>query len=76
MDGRLFYREFSCKHANVQPKAVFSYAMAVMDEISGWEDEEKVGVGSKFAACMWIYTKRTLTGGQDPNPEMEEYLKQ
>ena len=30
--------------------------MTVMDKISGWEDEEK-WVGSKFAACMWIYTK-------------------
>ena len=28
----------------------------VMDKICGWEDEEK-WVGSKFAACMWIYTK-------------------
>ena len=51
----------SClKHANVQPKAVFSYVMTVMDKISGWEDEEK-WVGSKFGACMWIYTKRVLT---------------
>ena len=53
VDDRPFYRDFSCKHANVQPKAVFSYAMTVMDKISGWEDEER-WVGSKFAACMWI----------------------
>ena len=25
---------------------------------------------------MWIYTKRVLTGGQNPTPEMNEYLKQ
>ena len=49
--------------------------MTVMDKISGWEDEER-SVGSKFAACMWIYTKRVLTGGQNPTPEMEEYMKQ
>ena len=27
--------------ANVQPKAVFSYAMTVMDKICGWEGEEQ-----------------------------------
>ena len=35
-----FYRDSSCKNANVQPKAVFSYA-TVMDKISGREDEER-----------------------------------
>ena len=35
--------------------------MAVMDKIYGWTDEEKC-VGSKFAACMWIYTKRCALG--------------
>ena len=62
------------KHANVKPKAVCSYAMAIMDAIDGWEDEEK-RVGSKFAACMWIYTKAVLTRGQILNLEMEEHLK-
>ena len=28
--------------------------MTMMDAIYGWKDEEK-RVGSKFAACMWIY---------------------
>ena len=42
-DDRPFYRDSYCKCANVQPKAVFSYAMTVMDKISGWEDEENVG---------------------------------
>ena len=32
-------------------------------------------VGSKFEACMWIYTKEALTKGQVPNLAMEEYLK-
>ena len=48
--------------------------MTIMDEICGWEDQEK-RVGSNFAACMWIYTKEVLTRGQIPTPEMEEYLK-
>ena len=47
--------------------------MTVMDKICGWEDEETRG--SKFAACMWIYTKGVLTSGQKPTPEMEEHLK-
>ena len=41
--------------------------------MDGKDDEKRVG--SKFAACMWIYTKEVLTKGQKPIPEMEEYLK-
>ena len=71
-------RPFSCnacfKHANVQSKAIFCYAMTIMDEFYGWEDEEK-RVRSKFDACMWIYTKEVLTRGQTPTPEIEEYSK-
>ena len=48
--------------------------MTIMDKICESEDEEK-RVGSKFAACMWIYTNEVLTRGQIPTPEMEEYLK-
>ena len=48
--------------------------MTIMDAIYGWEDEEK-RVGSKFAACMWIYTNEVLTRGQIHTPEMEAYLK-
>ena len=58
----------------IHSRAVFSYAMRIRDEIRGWEDEEK-GVGSKFAACMWVYIKEVLTRGQKPTPEMEECLK-
>ena len=61
-------------HAHVQSEAVFSYAMTIMDAMYGWEDEQK-RVGSKFAACMWIYTQEVLTRGQILNPEKEEYLK-
>ena len=56
--------------ANVQPKAVFSYAMTVMDKICGWEDEQKTVV-SLFAACMWIDTKAVLCDGQE---SMQDYL--
>ena len=56
------------------PKAVFSCAMTVTDKICGWKDEER-WVGSKFAACMWIFIKSVLTSGQTPTPEMKEYLK-
>ena len=52
VDDRPFCRDACSKHANVQSKAVFSYAMTVTDEIYEWEDEEK-RVGSKFEACMW-----------------------
>ena len=43
--------------------------MTLMDKIRGWEDEES-WVGSKFAACMWIYTKEALTGQQIPDKEV------
>ena len=64
VDERPFCRHSCCKHANVQPRAVFSYAMTVIDKVEGWNEEK--WVGSKFAACMWIYTKRVLTGGKNP----------
>ena len=48
------------RQVNVQSKAVFSYAMTVMDKILGWHDEEK-WVGSNFAACMGIHTKLSLS---------------
>ena len=45
-----------------------------MDKIRGEEDEES-WVGSKFAACMWIYRKKALTGGQIFDRVQEEYLR-
>ena len=74
MDDRPFGADAFYRHVNVQSKAVFSYAMTLMDKIRGWEDEGS-WVGSKFAACMWIYTKEALTGGQILDREQEEYLK-
>ena len=43
VDDRLFHSDSLHKHAKVQSKAVFSYAMTVMDTIYGWIDEEKNG---------------------------------
>ena len=74
VDDRPFCRNACFRHANVQSKAVFSYAMTIMDKICGWEDEEE-RVGSKFATCMWIYTKGVLISGQKPTPDVEGYLK-
>ena len=52
-------------------KSVFSHAMTVMDKIEGWEEDEK-WVGSRFAACMWIYTITMLCDGQGST---QEYLR-
>ena len=73
-NDRQFCRVACFKHGNVQPEAIFSCALTMMDAVCGWEDEEKI-VGSKFAACMWIYTKEVLTRGHILNREKEEYLK-
>ena len=51
-----------------QTKTVCSYAMEVMDKLESWEEES--WVGSRFAACMWIYTKAVLCNGQE---NMQEY---
>ena len=47
----------------IQTKADFSSAIAVMDKIRGWEEEN--WVGSRFAASMWIYTKTVMCNGQN-----------
>ena len=74
MDDKPFGADAMFRQVNVQYNAVFSNAMTMMDKINGWEDAER-WVGSKFAACMWIYTEEALTGGQILNQEQEEYLK-
>ena len=71
VDDRLVPRDAINSHANVQPKAVFSYAMTVMDKICGWGDEQQ-WIGSLFAACMWIQTKAVLCVEHDST---QEYLK-
>ena len=50
---------------------MFSYAVTVTDKIEGWE-EEGTWVGSRIAACMWIYTKAVLCYGQEST---QEYLR-
>ena len=74
VDDRPFGADALFRHVNVQSKNVFSHAMTLMDKIRGREHEEK-RVGSKFATCMWIYTKKALTKEQIQKPAMEEYLK-
>ena len=64
VDDRHVHRDAINIHANVQSKAVFSYAMAVMDKICGLEKEE-TWVGSPFSACVWIYTKAVLCDEQE-----------
>ena len=74
MDDRPFGTDSTNREADVQSKAVLSYTMTLMDKIRGWEDEES-WVGSKFAVCMWIYSKEALTGGQVLGQAQEEYLR-
>ena len=40
--------------------------MTVMDKVEGWNEGK--WVGSKFAACMWIYTKALLRDGRGRPP--------
>ena len=59
-------------HAAV-PKATFSFAMALMDKVGGWNDEK--WVGSNFVACMWIYTEAVSCDGRcDPLLDLEFIL--
>ena len=59
MDDGNFGADAFFRHENVQYKAVFSRETTIMDRIQGWDDEDK-RVGSKFAACMCIYTKKSV----------------
>ena len=68
---RPVHRDATNIHAPVQSKAVFSYAMAVMDQLRGWEEEKKM-VGSLFAAWMWMCTRAVVCDGQEST---QEYLK-
>ena len=51
------------------PKATFSRAMAVMDKVEGWKEEECVL--SYLAASMWIYTKAALCDGRKRDPLLD-----
>ena len=46
-----FGEDVLLKQVNVHSKAVFSYAMTLMDKIREWEDGER-WAGSKFAALL------------------------
>ena len=52
VDDRPFGTDSTNREVNVQSKAVFSYAMTLMDKIRGWEDEESwVTV---HVRCMYV----------------------
>ena len=70
VDDRPFESDVINKHAHVQSKAGFSYAMTVMDVVNGWEDEE-TWVASKFAACMWNDIKCVLCVGRESTQETQ-----
>ena len=55
---------------SVQSKVGFSYTMTVMDVVNGWEDEETWAT-SKFATCMWNYTKCVLSVGRESTQETQ-----
>ena len=44
----------------IQTKAAFSYAIAVMDRIGGWEEGDE----QKNWASLWIYTKAVACNEQ------------
>ena len=47
----------------------------ILGDIRGWQTlSDEKWVGSKFATCMWIYTKMVLTEWRTPTPEVQEYL--
>ena len=71
VDDKLVPRDAINSHANVQPKAVFSCAMTVMDKICGWREEQQ-WIGSFFPACIWIHTEAVLCVEHDSK---QEYLK-
>ena len=51
------------------PNATFSFAMTVMNEVEGWNEEQ--WVGSKFAASMWMYTKVVLCDWRGRGPPLD-----
>ena len=64
---RFGHREVILPNALGLPKSVFACAMTVMDKVEGLNEEE--WVGSRLAACMWIYTKAVLCDGHGPTQE-------
>ena len=61
--------------ALAMPKATFSFAITVMDKVEGWNEEECVG--SKFAACMCIFSKAVLCDGcgRGPPQDLRQMLR-
>ena len=64
VEDSLVRREALHTHMDAQSKSVFYHAMTVVDKIEEREEEETL-VGSRFAACMWIYIEVVLSDGQE-----------
>ena len=61
-------RRDNIPNALAVPKTTtFFYAMTVMDKVEDWTEEK--WVGSKFAACMWVYTEAVLCDGRGRPPQ-------
>ena len=56
------------------PKGSFSFAMAVLDKVEGWNEEKLVG--SYLVACMRIYANAVLCDGRrrDPPLDLQPFL--
>ena len=50
-------------------EATFSFAMAVMDKVEGWNEEK--WVGSYLAASMWKNTKAVSCDGRKRDPPLD-----
>ena len=62
--GQSFVDErFDLKKNAIQTKAEISYAIAMVDKIGGWEEENRVR--SRFAAIMWKNTKSVVCNDQN-----------
>ena len=50
----------------VQTQAEFSFSIAVMDKIGGWEEgaEQENCVGAEFVASIWIFSTAVVCNGQ------------
>ena len=55
--------------ATLRGSAEAHYAMAAMDKVEGWKEEN--WVGSYLAASKWIKTKAALCDGRKRNPALD-----
>ena len=49
----------------IQTEAGFSYAIAVMDRLGGWEEgNQQSNLGARLTASTWMYTEAVVCNGQ------------